>query len=137
MIIRTLTERDLEQIKAIDRAAFPEDDQYEGEMYWQMLQSGVSIVASDDNGAIVGYAFVQINAGSRIRSIAVHPDFQRKGYGKAMMRAVIDGADREVDLLVDEANGPAVRLYRSLGFQPVEMCLVPPKRRMLLKTEKS
>ena len=107
-------------------------------MYWEMLQSGVSIVASDDSGTIVGYAFAQVNAGTRIRSIAVHPDFQRKGYGKAMMRAVIDGADREVDLLVDEANGPAVRLYRSLGFQPVEMCLiVPPKRRMLLETEKS
>ena len=33
------------------------------------------------------------------------------------MQTIIDQADYEVDLLVDEANEPAIKLYKSLGFQ--------------------
>ncbi len=37
------------------------------------------------------------------------------------MQTIIDQADYEVDLLVDEANEPAIKLYKSLGFQFAEM----------------
>lgn len=134
MTIKALVEADLERIKFIDRAAFSEAEQYENGMYWRMLQSGLSVVALDDSGMLVGYAYVQINPYTHVRSLAVHPDFRRLGYGKALMQAIIDHADHEVDLLVDEANEPAIRLYKSLGFQFAEICpTVPPKRRMILQ----
>lgn len=134
MTIRALVEADLERIKFIDRAAFSEAEQYESGMYRRMLQSGLSVVALDDSGMIVGYAYVQINPYTHIRSLAVDSDFRRLGYGKALMQAIIDRADNEVDLLVDEANEPAIKLYKGLGFHFAEMCAtVPPKRRMILQ----
>ncbi len=127
-----MADADLPRIKEIDKLAFGADEQYEDEVYARMLQSGLSVVACDSSAAIVGYAFVQINPYTRVRSIAVHPNSQRKGYGTAMLQAVIGRANHEVHLLVDETNEPAIRLYESLGFQPAGMCsTVPPKRRMV------
>jgi ribosomal-protein-alanine N-acetyltransferase len=136
--IRPVAEADLQQIRRIDRAAFSADEQYEDGMYEEMLESGLSVTALDDVGAIVGYAFVQMNPYTHIRSLAVHPESQRKGYGKAMLPAIIAHADCEVDLLVDEANVPAMALYRKLGFEPAEMCpTLPPKRRLVLRIKKA
>jgi ribosomal-protein-alanine N-acetyltransferase len=117
----------------IDRVAFTAEEQYGDEMYRLMLDSGRSVVAVDDSEVIVGYAFVQITRRTHVRSIAVHPDFQRRGFGRALLQAVIANAGHDVDLLVDETNRPAITLYRQLGFQPAEICpTVPPKRRMVL-----
>lgn len=128
-----MAESDLPQIKAMDKLAFPAEEQYDDGMYNRMLQSGLSLVALD-SGRIVGYAFVQINPYTHVRSLAIHPGHRRRGFGKALMQAVIDRAEDQVDLLVDEGNGPANRLYEQLGFRPAELCpTVPPKRRMVLK----
>lgn len=132
MEIRALVERDLPQIKELDLLTFPPEEQYGDGTYVRMLQSGLSRVAIEIN-RVVGYAFVQINPYTHVRSLAVHPAFRRRGYGTALLRAVINEGLHEVDLLVDEANLAAVRLYETLGFQPAEMCrLASPKRRMIL-----
>jgi len=124
------------RIKEIDQATFSPSEQYGEGLYEWMLASGLSIVAVNDEGLTVGWAFVQMNPYTHVRSLAVHPSFQRRGYGSALLRAVIANANREVDLLVDEANECAMRLYRRFGFQPAEMCpTAPPKRRMVLKIE--
>ncbi len=153
-MIRPLTESDLARIKEIDRAAFSPEDQYGEATYLKMLDSGLSLVAVDDAEFIVGYAFLQrlqewpwedlsdlstrptCMPHSHVRSIAVDPSRQRNGYGRAILRSVIEAATNSVDLLVDESNEPALRLYESLGFKPAEMCAtVPPKRRMALHTQ--
>jgi len=124
---------DLPRIKAIDKVVFPPEEQYDDGMYDQMLQSGFSLIALD-GGRIVGYAFVQINPHTHIRSLAVHPDHRRRGFGKALMQAVIENGEQEVDLLVDEGNTPATQLYERLGFRRAEMsAMVLRKRRMVLK----
>lgn len=132
MTIRPMLAADLTSIKRIDRASFPAHEQYDGGMYDRMLESGLSLVALDDD-KIVGYAFVQMNPLTHVRSLAVHPGYRRHGFGKALMAAVIRSGKRRVDLLVDEANLPAIRLYETLGFAGAEMCpTLPPKRRMVL-----
>jgi ribosomal protein S18 acetylase RimI-like enzyme len=135
MTIRTLVESDLPKIKEIDRAAFSAEEQYDDGMYDRMLQSGRSLVALD-GGQVVGYAFVQIDPYPHVRSLAIHPSHHRRGFGRALLQAVIDRGEHQVDLLVDEANTPAVRLYEQLGFRRAEMCAtVPPKRRMILQLD--
>jgi len=127
-VIRPLAASDLERIKEIDRAAFPPENQYADEIYGVMLQSGQSVVATDESGLIVGYIFVQIlddwpwaeasdapqrgpcERHSHLRSVAVDPRHHRRGYGKAMLTSVIRNAVGVVDLLVDEWNDPAVGL---------------------------
>jgi ribosomal protein S18 acetylase RimI-like enzyme len=151
-LIRPLARSDLGRINEIDRAAFSAEEQYDDAVYEFMLQSGQSVAAVDGANVIVGYAFVQIldewpwavlldgarrprcRSHSHLRSVAVHPRYQRRGYGKAMLLSVLQSARGFVDLLVDEWNAPAIGLYKSLGFMPAEMCsTVPPKRRMVLE----
>lgn len=137
MKIRPILRDDLASIKAIDQSTFAPEEQYGDETYEAMLESEWSKVAIQEN-LVVGYAFVQANPYMRIRSLAVHKDYRRRGYAKALLRALIREADNKVDLLVDEANEAAVALYESLGFERAEMCpIVPPKRRMVLKLRAS
>ena len=55
-----------------------------------------------------------------ISDIALHPDYQRRGLGEAMMRwALAWFQEKKLDsaaLIVSSDNGPAVALYRKLGF---------------------
>lgn len=133
VLIRPLAAADLDRIRQIDVLCFGPDDQYSDAVYEEMHASGESRVATK-SGVVVGYAFVQgkiWEADVHIRSFAVHPDHQRHGYGKALLRSVMESAHGSVDLLVDEFNTDAVRLYESAGFVPAEMCPIePPKKRM-------
>ncbi len=55
-------------------------------------------------------------------TIAVHPDVQGRGVGRALFRALLDTVARErpdilrVELMTAERNGRAQRLYESVGF---------------------
>lgn len=130
-----MAESDIPLIKAIDRLVFSSEEQYEDKMYGFMIQTGLSLVAVDGI-RVVGYAFVQMNPYTHVRSLAIHPEYRRRGLGKALMQAVIDRADHEVDLLVDESNAPASRLYAQLGFRRAAICpALPAKRRMVLKLQ--
>lgn len=58
----------------------------------------------------------------RLIDIALLPDHQRRGIGAAILRDVLDlgaAAAKAVSIHV-EKNNPAMRLYRRLGFVPVE-----------------
>jgi ribosomal protein S18 acetylase RimI-like enzyme len=135
MTVRKLEGSDLERIREIDREAFSTEEQYEDEVYARMPRSGQSVVALDGDCLVVGYAFVQVDTYMRVRSIAVKPNYRRKGYGEAMLRAVVSRSDRDVDLLVDEWNVPAMELYRKLGFRLAEIDpAVPGRLRMVLKS---
>lgn len=53
--------------------------------------------------------------------ISVHPDYQGQGIGRALMAAVIDAADRwlnivRIELEVYPDNERAIKLYESFGF---------------------
>jgi ribosomal protein S18 acetylase RimI-like enzyme len=70
-----------------------------------------------------------------IFGLAVHPDFRRARLGFRLMERLIDRLRRrgfaEIELTVDPANEPAVRLYRDrLGFVVVAAAndLGPPAR---------
>jgi ribosomal protein S18 acetylase RimI-like enzyme len=62
--------------------------------------------------------------------VVVHPDRQRRGTGASSLAASGDApigtGHSEVDLIVTEANEPAVALYRELGFEQVERLTEPP-----------
>lgn len=130
---------DLDRIKEIDRVAFSAEEQYGDAVYERMPQCGRSVVAETPDGEVVGYAFVgEENEDSNgyafgyVRSMAVHSDYRRRGYGRALLEAVIDSGEREIDLFVDERNEPAIRLYQCLGFQLAEVSRTTSKRRRMV-----
>lgn len=71
---------------------------------------------------IAGY-FVLWDMGEEfhLANIAVHPDERRKGYGKFMLKKIIEMAKRKgkqrVRLEVRVSNTNAINLYKKLGFQ--------------------
>ena len=82
----------------------------------------VAVALADDERA--GYAEIRMIAGEgQIYNIAIAPEFRREGIGEALLRHCIDkaGADgcRLVTLEVRSGNGPAMELYKKLGFREV------------------
>jgi ribosomal-protein-alanine N-acetyltransferase len=77
-------------------------------------------------GRIAGYAVACVEQRSgEIASLAVHPDYRRRGMADALMRYMLRelGAAgvRRVELMVRTANTGGALLYRSLGFRRVRM----------------
>jgi len=83
----------------------------------------LSAVALRDDQPI-GFALIaRRGASSRVAAFGIVPEAQEKGAGKIFMEQVIAQAraraDREMVLESFEQNTRAVRLYRSLGFEPL------------------
>lgn len=81
-------------------------------------------VACDAKRRIAGFAVFRVGGDeAELLSIAVDPKWRGKGVGVALLQAAI--ADftyspvRRLFLEVDEANVPALRLYRRFGFAEV------------------
>ncbi|MFW9923252.1 MAG: GNAT family N-acetyltransferase [Candidatus Thorarchaeota archaeon] len=75
------------------------------------------------NNKIVGISFVFANnpETSFIAEICIHPEYQGKGLGKALMKKIIQESSRkgfkQLGLAVTVDNSGAYSLYQKLGFQ--------------------
>ena len=70
---------------------------------------------------VAGFVLVRVAAGeAEILTIAVRPEYRRRGYGRLLMEEALRRLYRErvaaCFLEVERANAAAVSLYRSLGF---------------------
>lgn len=136
MPVRKVTARDIDRIREIDSHAFSEHDQYTASHYEQ-------IVASDDydlvavtglNGAVVGWASVDLGcAPIRIRSLSIDPAFQKRGFGRKILDAILEKHRGEIDLLVERENAAAIRLYRSRGFTDATPDAEMPQRLRMIR----
>ena len=75
------------------------------------------------DGAVAGYiGFLGVLDELEVTNVATHPEFRRRGVGRALVSALLDYARREsfrrVTLEVRASNAPAIALYESLGFTP-------------------
>ncbi len=81
-----------------------------------------------EDGRIVGNATLARDDPERhvwtISNVAVHPDYLRRGIGRALMDACLERVEQrgggQAVLEVKAANTPAYDLYRRLGFQFVD-----------------
>jgi ribosomal protein S18 acetylase RimI-like enzyme len=95
------------------------------DLYW----TGERVVANPDfhvfvavdKGLVVGY--VDVSAWSdenEIYDLLVMEAHRRKGWGRKLLaRAIESNRPKELMLVVDVDNAPAIALYRSLGFETV------------------
>jgi ribosomal-protein-alanine N-acetyltransferase len=121
LVVERMTERDLDDVLAIERQSFPSAwsrGSYERELrndnsyYFCLRRAGV----------LVAYAGVwTVLDESHITTIAVHPQWRRRGLATHLMRLLIGLAHREgaitLTLEVRERNEAALALYRKLGFE--------------------
>ena len=72
-------------------------------------------VLEDETGTVAGFAGV---AGHKLEMLFLHPDFRGKGYGKVLVRHLID--KKGVDYVcVNEQNPAAAGFYEHMGFRIV------------------
>ena len=80
------------------------------------------IIEDSGDGTAIGFLKLRTEEGNigYISDIAVHPDLQRKGVGEAALRWALarfrDDGRSLAALTVSTDNGPAIALYRKLGF---------------------
>ena len=72
----------------------------------------------EDKGKIIGYVMAD-DERNLIVSIAIHPDYRRKGYGKMLMEHVLKFMKGRIILQVRKSNEIAINFYKKLGFKEV------------------
>jgi ribosomal-protein-alanine N-acetyltransferase len=125
LTIREADRADLLAVFRIEKSVFPQPWPFAS--FERFLGNRGFLVAVRD-GAVVGYAIADVNANhgrdlGHLKDIAVHPEMQGEGVGRALLRRVLftlrlAGAD-VVKLEVRESNDVARSLYEDVGFERV------------------
>jgi len=120
VFFRPMTKDDLDEIMAIERAAYRYP--WSSGFFLQELQVACarSILAELD-GRICGYVLFWLLPGSiDVHNLATAPAFRRLGIARMLMRQVVAAAGAQcasrVTLEVRQSNEAAKKLYASLGF---------------------
>lgn len=115
-------------VRAGETYTYPRDlDEAGGRRLWMQSAPSATLVATDEAGRVLGTAKVgpnQMGPGAHVAnaSFMVAAEARGRGVGRALGEAVIAwAADRGFRAMqfnaVVEANRPAVRLWRALGFE--------------------
>jgi ribosomal-protein-alanine N-acetyltransferase len=118
--------RHLARVLRIERASFGAEAwprKYFLELYRDCREF---FVVAKVRGRIAGYAVACAEKrNAEIASLAVHPDYRRRGVADALMRHALRelraAGVRRVELMVRTGNSAGAALYRSLGFRRVRM----------------
>lgn len=120
---RVFEEDDLHRVLDLANEALDED--YEGGLFLhfaRMYPRG--FLVAEAGGDVVGFVVgtVQRAYHARILALAVDDDWRRQGIGTQLTERFVEnfrdfGVDR-ITLEVRVSNDPAIRMYRSLGFEP-------------------
>jgi ribosomal-protein-alanine N-acetyltransferase len=93
-------------------------------LVWELQNSDVTRVhvLRDETDAIVAFSVCWIIFDElHINTLAVAPEFRRRGFGTALLQAVMAEAENEgavkATLEVRASNTPALALYQRLGFR--------------------
>jgi [ribosomal protein S18]-alanine N-acetyltransferase len=113
---------DLDEIMGVEVRAYP-FPWTEG-IFRDCMRVGYSCWVMNNAERLVGYAVMSMAAGEcHILNLCVRPECQGRGYGRLLLRALLDHAQRNrvetAFLEVRPSNTPAVHLYLSEGFNEV------------------
>jgi ribosomal-protein-alanine acetyltransferase len=124
MRVRRATEADLESVVGLENLVFT-TDRISRRSFRRFLATPPTVfLTAEEDGAFAGYALVLFRPNSavaRLYSIAVQPEFARRGIGRALIAAAERAARRQsrevMRLEVQTANGTAIARYRKSGYR--------------------
>lgn len=130
--IRRFAMSDLKSVMNINRVCLPENytDYFFVDLYQRHPET---FVVAELDGEVVGYIMCRIEMGlsnfgfgglakkGHVVSVAVLPQYRRKGVGEALVKEAINGMlkynAKQCFLEVRVTNTDAVSLYKKLGFE--------------------
>jgi [ribosomal protein S18]-alanine N-acetyltransferase len=123
MIIRSMTTADLPVVVALDQASFSQPwppAAFEAEL--ANINSRCWVV-EEDACVVAAMVIWRVLDEAHIATIAVHPDYRRRGIGRALLRTGMDSAYAEgariYHLEVRAGNLPAQKIYVEFGYEVV------------------
>jgi ribosomal protein S18 acetylase RimI-like enzyme len=138
-----------QQIHAIRMLAYQQEAQLLGVSHFPPLEQTVAdILGSQElfTGAFEGDALAAVisicpddeGRGMCLSSLVVHPTYQRRGLGRALVKSAIDRAgDTVFYVQTAVANAPALALYERLGFRELRRWRVGSESLEVLELVKS
>ena len=120
-VIIPTTWRDLGQLRALERVCFGPDGWGYLELIGSLLLPATVRLKAVMDERLIGFVVGDIRRYERVgwvATIAVHPDYQRRGIGEALLRMCESGINLPtIKLTVRASNAPAIRLYTKLGYK--------------------
>lgn len=120
--LRPARSSDIDAMASVDNAAFAPPWQYSRGVIRQAMAQATLASVAEVNGELVGY---QISSGGRegghLARLAVRPDLQGRGIGRALTAQVVEHFERRgapritVNTQID--NAASISIYRAVGFE--------------------
>jgi len=120
--LRPLQDRDLPAVLAIETTAYISP--WSLQSFQDCLLVGYRAWVLEREGSLIGYGLMSVGADeAHILNCCIDPQQQRQGYGKRMLRHLLNLAKQEgvktVFLDVRVSNQAAIQLYLQEGFWPI------------------
>jgi ribosomal-protein-alanine N-acetyltransferase len=120
--LRTMRSSDLDLVVQNEVSSY--DHPWTKRIFIDCLRAGYQcwVLASKDK--IVGHGVMSVAIGEcHVLTLCVHPEYQRAGHGKRILKFLLEKASREEAkvcyLEVRSSNEEARALYNSVGFLPI------------------
>jgi [ribosomal protein S18]-alanine N-acetyltransferase len=121
VVIEPMVAADAQRCAELEYVLFDSDDPWSPEAFLEALAAGHHYLSARGDGSLIGYVgLARVGSEAEIHTLAVDPEHQRQGVGRALLRAILDHArGATVFLEVRTDNDSAMRLYRSEGFDVI------------------
>lgn len=121
-VIRFMTPNDVAVVAAIEKSATPFP--WTESIFRGCLKVGFVCRVMEMHKAVIGFAILSHGAGEgHVLNLGLKPEYQRRGFGRRLLRALIDDARRlglsTVFLEVRASNARAIALYNDEGFNEI------------------
>ena len=120
--IRAMTEADLDVVAAVEGRAY--EFPWTRQIFNDCLRAGYGCFVLSTHAEIIGYFVLSVAADeAHVLNVCVDPSEQGNGYGRRLMKRLLDLARwhrvERVFLEVRPSNPNAIRLYADLGFTEI------------------
>ncbi len=120
--LRPAADGDIPATVAVDRIAFTPHWWHSEESMRRRAATAFHFMVAEVAGTVVGYAEGELHPpDAHLNRIALHPDYQGRGIGAALLHDALHafwrGGAEQVTLNTQVNNHPARRLYRRFGFE--------------------
>jgi ribosomal-protein-alanine N-acetyltransferase len=116
---RNMRNSDLDLV--VQNEAIAYDHPWNKRIFIDCLRAGYQCWVLANRQQIVAHGVMSVSiAECHLLTLCVHPDFQRRGYGRKIFNLLLDRAYKldamECFLEVRSSNEVAIKLYQSMGF---------------------